>query len=214
MFSCQSTHPELGINAGAAKRLFLHPNQLLEVMAQLLRGHVYLVRGRVSGVDDHIHPALFRERLVRRHEAERVQHQLRTTQASHRHDDRRGVDSTGERGPHRHVAAQVQPHAVQKQVADATRRFVERQLGTWPAARLPVASELRRSGVVDVDDGASAGRHLLDLREQRSVAVIRDPVAEIGEQPRVLADSAPVARPVGSAVLVPGRRFLDAGAHK
>ena len=73
----QFEHAGLRVNAGAAKRLVLRGQQMLEITDQITRPEVRLVCGGVGGVVHHVHPAFLADAGVIGHVTESVQVQTR-----------------------------------------------------------------------------------------------------------------------------------------
>ncbi len=107
-------------------------------------------------------------------------------EVAHRHHDRGRVDPAGERRSHRHVAAQVQPHALDEHLAQARRGGVEGQVRACVEVDVPVAGRLGSVGPVDVDRQQVRRRELAHAGEHRLGVVVRQAEAQVVVQaPRI-----------------------------
>ena len=178
-FTGQTKDPVLGIDACAAKRLVLHGDQAVQVGNHLTAGRLHLVHDGLRFPADQVNPLLLAERLVVGNVAEGVQFQAAALQLAHGHDNGRRVDAAGQGRPHRHVAPQVQPNAVDKQPAKLGGRLVKGQVRLPVQVELPEALRFLRLEVVQRDFHVVGRRQIMDSRKERGRPVVGVAVAEI-----------------------------------
>ena len=128
----------LRIDAGAAKRLTLGPDHVVQIPRQLLRGHNDLTGHSAHMTVHEVRPLLLIQLTARGNIGERVDGII-GRHMSHGTDHRRRIHTTRKRRAQRHIAAQMQADALQEILPDALGRLFKTQITALDNPRRPPA---------------------------------------------------------------------------
>jgi hypothetical protein len=174
----QTEHPVLRMDARAAERLVLRLEQRVEVARQVGRAEPNRVHLRARCTGGHPEPALLIEGGIVRHVSEGVDLGV-GLDGAHGGHDRARVDAAGQRGADAHVAAEVQPHALEESLAEEIGGFLEAPREATLGIETPVAHGGRGARGIEGHLHPVRRGKRADAFKQRLLAVIGETEPQI-----------------------------------